>query len=88
MDLVGEPVGQFLSALPRGQRAARYRRFAVEAVLRAREAFNPDQRAEYLTMASGWHAMAVEAERYLARTIPGEDDGHEQSEAMPDDPSH
>ena len=85
MDRVGRPVGQLLASLPIEQRAERYRQFAAHAVIRAQETTDPDQRAEYLTMASGWHAMAVEAERYLGLAIPGEDVSPDHGEAATDD---
>ena len=61
-----------LASLPLEQRAERYRQLAAQAVTKAQEETDPDRRAEFLTKASGWHAMAVEAERYLSRIIPGD----------------
>jgi hypothetical protein len=59
------PEGQRLTALPAKERAERYRQFATEAMLKAQAAPDHEQRAKFLTMASGWHKMASEAERSL-----------------------
>ena len=56
------PVGQALDSLPPKQRAERYRQFASDVMQKAQAAQHPDQKTEYLAMASGWHAMAVESE--------------------------
>ena len=63
----GRPVGQLLASLPPEERAERYRQFAAQAMIKATETANSDQRTEYLTMASGWHALAVESERALTQ---------------------
>jgi hypothetical protein len=65
-------VGQLLASLPPDQRAERYREFAAQAIIRAQHAANTDERAEHLTMAAGWHTLAVEAERLIATANPGE----------------
>jgi len=77
-------MGQLLASLPPEQRAERYRQFAAHAVTKAQETTDPERRADYLTMASGWHAMAVEAERYVRGAIPGEDINLDQDEVAPD----
>ena len=61
--LLSKTLGQSLESLPSGQRAERYRQFAQDALKRAAEAAAPDQRAEYIAMAAGWHTMALEAEK-------------------------
>ena len=78
-----KPVGQLLASLPPDERAQRYRQFATEAVRKAQEACDLDLRAEYVTMAAGWHTMAVEAERLVKEKLPGEDGQPEQTLADP-----
>ena len=78
-------MGQLLASLPPEQRAERYRQFAAHAVTKAQETTDPERRADYLTMASGWHAMAVEAERYLGESLPGEHFTVDQPEGSSDD---
>lgn len=85
MDSLGRPVGQLLASLPLEERAERYRQFGAEAVKKAQEATDPDRRAEYLTMASGWHAMAVEAERYIGKALPGEGVSPDHDHVTPED---
>lgn len=85
MDRVSGRVGQLLASLPPEQRAERYRQFASQAVVKSQEATDPDRKAEYLTMASGWHTLAVEAERSLGGVIPGETISLDHVEASPDD---
>lgn len=58
-----EKLGQSLESLSPEQRAERYRQFAEDALRRAKDAANPDQRSEYVNMAAGWHTMALEAEK-------------------------
>jgi hypothetical protein len=72
-------VGQLLASLPPGKRAERYRQFASEAVRKSQEAKDSDRRAEYLTMAAGWHDIATEAERVME--TPGEAGPSEDGEA-------
>ena len=57
------PVGRLLAALPPVERARRYREFANKAMQKAQGAGDDEQRMEYLTMASGWHSLALEIER-------------------------
>ena len=78
-------MGQLLASLPPEQRAGRYREFGAIAVLQSHETTDPVLQAEYLTMASGWHAMAVEAERYLGESLPGEHFTLDQPEGSSDD---
>jgi hypothetical protein len=42
----------------------RYREFATAALLEAGKAETAELRIEYLNMAPGWHARAMELERY------------------------
>ena len=77
-------MGKLLASLPLEQRAERYRQLAAQAVIKAREETDPGLRAEYLTMASGWHAMAVEAERKLGRAISGDAVNLDQPKAPSD----
>jgi len=78
-------VGQSLSSLPAEQRAERYRQFAAQAMLKAKATEDPVSRAEYLTMASGWHTLAQEAERASSGTIPGETAITDNPEILSDD---
>ena len=68
------PMGQLLASLPPEQRAERYRQFANDAMKKAQDSKDPDRRAEFLTLASGWHAMAVEAERAVPSSPLNESD--------------
>jgi hypothetical protein len=45
------------------ERAMRYRELAKDAFHRSQSACDVRQRTEYLFQASGWHALAVDAER-------------------------
>jgi hypothetical protein len=55
-------VGQSLNSLPPLERARRYRQFAAEGIRRADESADPEARAANLSMASGWHTLAIEVE--------------------------
>jgi len=70
--LSGRPLGQSLASLPLDERAERYRQFAAQAVLKAQAQTDTERKAEYMTLATGWHTMAQEAERFLGHAIPGE----------------
>ena len=59
-------MSHLIASLPPEQRAERYRQFAAQAVTMAQAESNPEQRAELLTVAAGWHSLAVEAERSLS----------------------
>jgi hypothetical protein len=52
-----------LGGLPAVERAKCYREFAKDALQKASVAADSSKRAEYLARASGWHILAVEAER-------------------------
>jgi hypothetical protein len=67
-----ELLGRSFESLPPEERAEDYRQFASEAMRKARDAQDPDRRAEYLAMASGWHTMAVDAERAIRSEIAAE----------------
>ena len=58
-------MGRLLSSLPPAERAECYRQFARSAVRKAQAVTDEEYRAEYLTMASGWHSLALEIERSL-----------------------
>lgn len=60
-------MGQLLESLPAGQRALRYRQFAQDALEKAGRAFDPKTRADLLSMASSWHTLAEEVERFTDR---------------------
>jgi hypothetical protein len=51
-----------LDFLPAEERAKRYREFAAAAFRQAGEAETEELRAEYFSMAAGWHARAMELE--------------------------
>ena len=51
-----------LSGLHSADRAGHYREFANEAMQKAELASDPLQHAQYLSIASKWHALAVDAE--------------------------
>jgi len=83
--LIGQPMGQLLASLPPEQRAGRYREFGAIAVLQSHETTDPVLQAEYLTMASGWHAVALEAERLVDGAITGEDVSPDHDETAADE---
>jgi len=78
-------MGQLLASLPPEQRAGRYREFGAIAVLQSHETTDPVLQAEYLTMASGWHAVALEAERLVDGAITGEDVSPDHDETAADE---
>ena len=87
MDCASGLMGHLIASLPPDQRAERYRHLAAKTITMAQAESNPDRRTEYLTLAAGWHSLAVEAERFLAGTAPDEiavED--EQPEVMPRHP--
>jgi len=61
----GGQVGQLFDALPPPERTQRYREMADAAFLKAKHVKDDDLRAEYLRLAAGWHAMALELEANL-----------------------
>ena len=83
--LIGQPMGQLLASLPPEQRAGRYREFGAIAVLQSHETTDPVLQDEYLTMASGWHAVALEAERLVDGAITGEDVSPDHDETAADE---
>src|SRR4051812_11350356 len=60
-------VGQSLSALPDEQRAQLYRQFSANAIQRAQAAATEVLRAGHLSMAAGWHSLAIEVELSMGR---------------------
>ena len=58
-------MGQLFDALRPPERAQRYREMADAAFLKAKYVRDNDLRAEYLRLATGWHAMALELEANL-----------------------
>jgi len=54
-------------------------------VLQSHETTDPVLQAEYLTMASGWHAVALEAERLVDGAITGEDVSPDHDETAADE---
>jgi hypothetical protein len=70
-------------SLPLEQRADHYRRLANETMNKAKEVQDPEKRAGFLTMASGWHAMAIEIERALAQTQSANEDPSAAAEPEP-----
>ncbi len=51
-----------VEGLPFAQRGEEYRRLAAEAMADAESAKSPALKVGFLRMASGWHALAMEAE--------------------------
>lgn len=64
-----KPLGALLDSLPLEERAARCRKFAEEALRQAARAKDSVMRANYLTIAAGWHGLAAELERLLESQI-------------------
>jgi hypothetical protein len=60
-------VGQSLSSLPAEKRAKLYREFAADAIRRSQAATDEILRADHLSMAAGWRALAVEVEHTADR---------------------
>jgi len=54
---------KYLGGLLSTERANYYRALANDAIQKAQAASEPSRRAECLSQASGWHALAVEAGR-------------------------
>jgi hypothetical protein len=67
-----EPLAQSFDSLPPEHRAERYRQVASEAMQKAQDTTDPERRAEYLTMAAGWHNLAVETERAIRNELAEE----------------
>src|SRR5437763_8669357 len=61
----GSAMEQALQSLAPRERAARYRQFAAEALLRATEAENDFAKAGHLDMAARWDSLAQDMERRL-----------------------
>ena len=61
--------GRPFQSASRQERAQRYRDMADAAFLKAQRVENPEIRAEFLNLATGWHAMALEIEKGLERPI-------------------
>ena len=55
-------MGQSIHSLPPSRRCQRYREMADAALLESQQAKTSQQRAEYLTMAAGWLALAQDLE--------------------------
>jgi hypothetical protein len=56
-------LGQSIESLRPAERAKRYRQFADDASRRAAKTKDSDLHAGLLSLASGWHSMAVEMEQ-------------------------
>jgi hypothetical protein len=76
-------LGQSLAALSLEERAQHYRAFANEAFRKAAISEGKELRAGYLSMAAGWHTLALEIERTTQQLERLEDDsmeaGHHQA---------
>jgi hypothetical protein len=70
-------LGQSLEALSLEERAKHYREFANEAFRRAAVSGTNELRAGYLSMAAGWHTLAIEMERVMHHVEHGKDDAGE-----------
>jgi hypothetical protein len=64
-----ESVAQSFDSLPSEQRAERYRQLANDAMQKAQGTSDPERRAEYITMATSWHNLAVETERTIRNDV-------------------
>jgi hypothetical protein len=60
-------LGQLLESLPLAQRLLRYRQLSQEALQKATNIEDEEMRAGYLSMAAGWHMLAVEIEKLRDR---------------------
>ena len=60
---IAERMALSFESLPCGPRAEHYRQLAKDALRKAQDSTDTDRRAEYFSMASGWHTMATEMER-------------------------
>ena len=58
--------GEEIGRLPLRERAAHYRKMALEALLRASDAEEIWQREQFFNLAKGWHTLAVQIEESLA----------------------
>ncbi len=81
-----------LDSLPLAERLLRYRQFSQDALRKAGETANDEMRLGYLSMATGWHMLATEVERFTDRQpLPGElaleaRPARDQGQAFPDGP--
>jgi hypothetical protein len=55
-----------IGSLPLRERAAHYRKMALEALSRASVAEEVWQREQFFNLAKGWHTLAVQIEENLA----------------------
>lgn len=55
-------LGRSLKSMSPEERARRYREMADAAFLKAQHLKDPDRRAEYLSLATAWHALARKME--------------------------
>jgi hypothetical protein len=60
-------LSQLLESLPLAQRLLRYRQLSQEALQKATNIEDEEMRAGYLSMAAGWHMLAVEVEKLRDR---------------------
>jgi len=58
-------MGQSVESLSPEMRAEHYRHLADATFLKAQRAPTPEQRAEYLGLATSWHMLASELERMI-----------------------
>jgi hypothetical protein len=65
-------LGQSIQARSPAERARHYRELAANAMNMAENAPDPNSRASYVSMATAWHKLALEAERpaELSPTAP------------------
>ena len=82
MNRKGRSVGWSFTSLPPQERCKRYREMADAAFLKAQYVKDREQRAEYLSMAAGWHAMALEMEADIKRLTQLEDSQDRLRKAM------
>jgi len=58
-------VGLSIDSLPPEERSRRYRELADAAFYKATQTKDPKLHSQYLGLAMGWHAMALELEAHL-----------------------
>jgi hypothetical protein len=80
---VEKPPSPLLGTLSAAERIAKYREYAKQALKRALNTQDPEQRARLLSAASDWHIMAIKAQKNAdqpEQIIPAVEDGAGPSE--------
>jgi len=74
-----------VAPFPQQDSAMQHTLHAAQALIRSKASTDPAQQAEYIAMAAGWQALAVEAERSSVAPLPGEIVSQDRDEATSDD---